>query len=444
MAPMDTLRITVDASSLSLRRPRRSIRKTDLPDLPEEDEFLDDVACLELSLIPLTLEGGRENRLKEHLEQAGGPETVAHRIGTRLFELIFPTQAFVETYHGVRDDAEGMRLILEFALDPQESDSPVSRWAALPWEYLWDPEMAEFVALRPNCYLIRRLSSGGRVRRFTAPAPLKVVALLAEPWDQQPYGREEARRSLEGELSGEQVSIGLEPQPSFPAMIRALTEQKPHVLHLVAHGNYHPEQGGTLALEDEFGQTHPVPAQQFASQIAGSNVRLVVLNSCLSGSGEGAVAFQGVAQALLRAGVPAVVAMQSSVPVVTAHRFSGALYRALSMGTPLDEAVDTARRILSVDPLLPPLDWAIPVLYMQSDSWSLGRAGEGTTPGTVEEARAPGNLGTVSYLRPTRLLGRGREMIEVARALRMPLQRRRFATLTGMGGIGKTAARVVW
>ena len=182
MAPMDNLRITVDASGLSLRRPRRSIRKTDLPDLPEEDEFLDDVACLELSLIPLTLEGGRENRLKEHLEQAGGPETVAHRIGTRLFELIFPTQAFVESYHGVRDDAEGMRLILEFALDPQESDSPVSRWAALPWEYLWDPEMAEFVALRPNCYLIRRLSSGGRVRPFTAPAPLKVVALLAELW----------------------------------------------------------------------------------------------------------------------------------------------------------------------------------------------------------------------------------------------------------------------
>lgn len=443
MPPIETLTITVDPGGLSMRRSGRSASRIALPDLPETEEFLDDVDCMKFSSNALTLEGNkRQEELKDHLKKSGGPEPVALRIGQRLFDMVFPTPAFVEAYRSVRDDADSMRLVLEFVLDASDTESEVNEWAALPWEYLYDTQDDGFVALRPTCRLVRRLSSGRTIRRFAAQAPLKVLALIAEPWDQHAYGREEALRSLTADLTEGQVQVIQQPQPTLPSLVRSLAEHQPHVLHVVAHGLYDDEHGGILAIEDEYGATHVVPAQQFAQQVADNNIRLVVLNSCLSAAGEGAVAYTGVAQALLRAGVPAVVAMQYSVPVVTAHRFTGALYRAISNGTPLDEAVATARRTLSVDTNLAAMDWAMPVLYMQEqeDEWSLGPGeGEATDP-VLAEAAVPNNLGAASHPRPQTLVGRDAAMVAIARRLRLPLQQTRFVTVTGMGGIGKTAA----
>ncbi|MBF8267325.1 MAG: photosystem assembly protein Ycf3 [Dehalococcoidia bacterium] len=446
MATTGILCITFASGPIILRTPRGDLRQTELPHWPSDEEFSLDIACLALDTDSSGVSDEVKQRLVEHLAQGGDKTGIARRLGKRLFGLLFSSQEFIDAYRLARDASEGLRLVLEFALKPQEPDPVVSRWAALPWEYLLDPsvpERGEFLALRPHFTMLRRLSGGGGARPATVSAPLKVLATLAEPWDQLRYGREEAMRSLEEGLSGGQVEVRLEREPTFPALIRALGEDKPHVVHVVAHGSYHPQGGGALALENEYGGTNHVQAQEFARQLAGSGVRLVVLGACLSGAGDVAGASQGTAQALLRAGVPAVVAMQYSVPVITAHRFSKELYRALSRGTPLDEAVGIARRVLSGDRSLPSLDWAIPVLYVQGDPWSLARDEQrrATSP-AVERAGPPGNLPSASHLRPTELVGRGDDMVRLATALREPLERRRFVTATGIGGIGKTAATV--
>ena len=420
MPSAQTLSITVDQNTLTLRRPRRQARTAELPGIPDDQEFIDGIDSLALSAAPLSLESDRDVRLRKHLDESGGPDEVAKLVGQGLFDLLFSDGRFLENYHAARDDDNDMRLVLEFVMDQDSEQSVVADWAALPWEYLWDSKTEDYLALRPNTHLIRRLSAGATVRKFTVRAPLKVLGLLAEPWNQQNYERVEARRALENALSPEQGAVILEPRPTFPDMVRALSDHQPHVLHLVAHGGFRAERGGTLALEDQYGDTHSVSAQDFASQVAGSNVRLVVLNSCLSGSGEGAVAFQGVAQALMRAGVPAVVAMQYSVPVVTANRFSEQLYRSLSGGNPLDEAVSTARRVLHADPELTDHSWAMPTLYMNSGQWALAqKTSQATEAATPPPRRVPSNLGSITH-RANRFVGRANEMIKLARALRMP------------------------
>ena len=135
MPSVKMLTITVDPGGLSLRRSGSSARNTALPDLPETVEFQDDVDCMAFSSHALTLDSNeRQTELIDHLEQSGGPEVVARRIGKRLFDMAFPTHEFVEAYRSIRDDADSMRLVLEFVLDAGDTESDVNEWAALPWE----------------------------------------------------------------------------------------------------------------------------------------------------------------------------------------------------------------------------------------------------------------------------------------------------------------------
>lgn len=337
------------------------------------------------------------------MDEAGGYEPVARRLGARLFGLLFSDQRFLNAYRNLSAPDQSLRLILEFVLDPQEPDSAPYAWSVLPWEHLHDPKRDDPILLRSNVALIRRLSVDTEPAPFTADAPLKVLAILAEPWNADRYGRVEALRALTANLGESQLQVRVVPQPTLPALTSAIEEFNPHVLHVVAHGNFDKTMGGYLALEDDYGKADPVFAADFAQRVAGSGIRLVVLNTCLSAAAGDAKALSGIAQALVRAGVPAVVAMQYSVPVIAAHRFTGELYRALSRKTPLDDAVRVARGVLGGYHEAGPRAWAIPVFYLQVEQTILVRGEAVSASPQIEEKQAPTNLQTAAHLRPSLL-----------------------------------------
>lgn len=68
----------------------------------------------------------------------------------------------------------------------------------------------------------------------------------------------------------------------------------------------------------------------------------MVLNACESGRA-GLDVFSGTATAIMRAGVPAVVAMQYEISDPGAITFANALYAKLAAGVALDRAVTAAR-----------------------------------------------------------------------------------------------------
>ena len=92
-------------------------------------------------------------------------------------------------------------------------------------------------------------------------------------------------------------------------------------------------------------------------------MRLAYLNACEGALASGQSVFTGVAQTLVREGLPAAVAMQAEITDAGAIELARIFYTALAAGRPVDAALTQARVALSVagSP-----EWAIPVLFSRS------------------------------------------------------------------------------
>ena len=87
----------------------------------------------------------------------------------------------------------------------------------------------------------------------------------------------------------------------------------------------------------------------------------MVLNACHTATPDGSDPFAGTASALVRAGVPTVVAMRRAVTDAAAVVFAGALYAGLVGGSTVEAAVTSARRVLHGSPRSG-TEWATPVV----------------------------------------------------------------------------------
>jgi len=143
-----------------------------------------------------------------------------------------------------------------------------------------------------------------------------------------------------------------------------------------------------LILEDERGHSAPLAAPEAARLLRRYGVNLVVLNACDSAQGTWA----GLAPSLVRAELPAVVAMQWPVEDQAAIRFSHAFYRALFRGRTIDECVCEARVGASGSDA-DPNNWAAPVLFLRSVSgrlWVSDVTGEPERAPAASARRPPG------------------------------------------------------
>ena len=114
---------------------------------------------------------------------------------------------------------------------------------------------------------------------------------------------------------------------------------------------------------------HVLWSDTLARVLKDGNVKVVVLNTCQSaGRDPRRVVWAGVAVALLKAGIPAVVAIQFNISDETAISFAQDFYKALASGLSLDEAVAYGRRvIMERDDDKRDQDWGLPVLYTRSE-----------------------------------------------------------------------------
>lgn len=151
------------------------------------------------------------------------------------------------------------------------------------------------------------------------------------------------------------------------------------IFHFSGHGEFTqkgPRLGkkigeGAIVLCDEADKPFLISAERFASEVLrGKGIRLVVLGACDTGRRDGHNVWSGVAASILKAGIPAVVAMQYTVRDNLAAAFSGAFYRALVAGLLIDEAVALGRLAIRAEALKtgkPDIrDWGVPVLYLRA------------------------------------------------------------------------------
>ncbi|MCP4534757.1 MAG: CHAT domain-containing protein, partial [Delftia sp.] len=223
----------------------------------------------------------------------------------------------------------------------------------LPWETLRLPAetagggLGPALALHPNVQLHRIWgAAAGPAPAVQIPGPLRILVAIGSPEEQNQRGE---LLDMETELA--RILDAVEParkrggavvrvlQRGTVAAIRdALHEARYHVLHISCHAR-----PGVLVLEDERGRWDKVTTQRLCEQalVADRRPALVVLAGCATartearpgGAADGEPApapLPGLARQLLAHGVPAVVAMQSSVSDRYAAAFGALMYRALA------------------------------------------------------------------------------------------------------------------
>ena len=296
-------------------------------------------------------------------------------LGTALADALFPppVRAMLETSRLRLSEARGLRIRLRF-----DQLAP----AGLPWEYTYLPRTEGMLhALEGFLCLDRRISIV-RYELMNQPVPplartdgpLRFIGLFSSPETLEPLRVDHERRLLERALT---KLPALEVECHLHAGLDSLLDafaQPAHVLHFAGHGIYDTRSSdgkGYLVLEDDQRRPVPLSAERLALSLQSRGLRLAVLAACQTASRDEMHPWTGVAPALVRAGVPAVVGMQFRIYDENTVTFNRHLYHTLLHGQPIDSAVTAGRLAILARSGEEDRDWGVPVLYMRSSDGAI-------------------------------------------------------------------------
>lgn len=283
-------------------------------------------------------------------------------LGEYLFSLLFQG-AVRQAYDLARGAIQSSDKNLRIKISTGAQETAV---AALPWEYLRDPDSGPLVLL--DAAIVRYLALPILQSTLKTTLPLKLL-LTGAPTPPTPDVAREFAAAQEGLAllaERELITITAEPQLTPKILQRRLREGF-QIWHFVGHGGLARDgKNRTLLLVDDDGDPYALGASELGIFLNRSGVRLIVLSACDSANLQEISPFQSVAPALVRAQTPAVVAMQFSVPQEATRAFAGDFYSALAQALPIDACVTEGRKAVMIETGLERPDWGTPVVYSRA------------------------------------------------------------------------------
>ena len=294
--------------------------------------------------------------------------------GTLLHRILF-TPATWAAVQAQLDAAEArderLRLELVFPFD-----SPYTRLAAIPWEYLYAPDTAVrqgfFLATHPRLVLSRYVPTAA-----AAPAaiegPLRVLVVTSAPDELGEVLWKPALASITASGTAQGFDVEHLEDPNTATLFARLADRarRVDVLHFIGHGEFDPDKGAArLAL------TKDDPYESLAEWVGDRSLgelitrvkphaRAVVLQACDGGKTGEKVSFAGLAPQLVRHGVSCAVAMQFPVTNRVANEFTTWLYGEVAKRQDIDDAVQEARFAIGRLSEKPnPFLFGLPVTYL--------------------------------------------------------------------------------
>jgi CHAT domain-containing protein len=154
-----------------------------------------------------------------------------------------------------------------------------------------------------------------------------------------------------------------------PDLLRdTLRLSRSDVLHFSGHGELTDVGGTVIRLNDEDGRDRWLDGEAFSHLLVGTDVRLAVLNCRMGGSAVPHRSMSGLGPFLLRAGVPAIVAMRYEITDAVAIRFAERFYSELLGGLEpgrVDLALEHARESIFINQTEDVArDFVTPALYL--------------------------------------------------------------------------------
>jgi hypothetical protein len=316
-------------------------------------------------------------------------------LGRRVAAVLPATtrQGIVEAIQRAQHQRRGLGITLEVG-----ADEAAKRLLGIPWELMvlpltrgaqLDTGGEGFLLLNADVTLVRQVQGVGRNTAPRLTQPLRLQALVAHPVDGQPIDVDATRAAIERALAPDMTGGWYQGNDTLSVLQERLREASPQVLHLLCHGELSETGLGTrsdLLFTHQDGYMQRVSAFELAPALTlAPDLQLVVLQACYAGSvptatlvaglGNGEterMALESVALAIVRQGVPAVVAMQGEVGQEAAAAFVYACYQVLGRGGSLDQAIAAGRIAMHAAGGL--ADWGLPVVYQGSglpepDTW---------------------------------------------------------------------------
>ncbi len=301
--------------------------------------------------------------------------SVALHLGERVFPAGLLDPASVEAVQRAEPGVVGARLFAALMADDRvrqawaiaagrhprrrirlRIDDAAPELHALPWELLCDASpgsTARLLAADDDTPFSRHAPGAFEPLAAVDERPLRLLSAIAAPTGVETYQLQPLDRAVEQAGVAEAMAAapaGLVEHtalagPCTLAALEARLERGYHVLHLVAHGLVRRDGAVALVLERADGGVERVDDADFVAMIErlGRTLRLVVLMCCHSAHRHPEAAEVGLTPRLLAAGVPAVLAMHTLMPVETARAFTRAFYGELWSSGAVDRAANRAR-----------------------------------------------------------------------------------------------------
>lgn len=219
--------------------------------------------------------------------------------------------------------------------------------------------------------------------------PLKILMAIAAPTDQdslqlkqevlhiqEELRRDHGRHSLtSGEPSSRNVDIQLTilEQPDREQLTQALEQGQYQIFHYAGHSNLGLSGGELYLVSNKTGLTETLSGDDLAGLLVNNGVQMVVLNSCRGAYGNTTVLTEDTAQvnlaeALVKRGIPGVLAMAERIPDDVALTFTRLFYRnIINQDDPIDIILNRVRQGLITSYSSEQLYWALPVLYLHRE-----------------------------------------------------------------------------
>lgn len=326
-------------------------------------------------------------------------------LGLHLYNLLFDKESrknpegetvsirkcFERAYRNFEVDRKNhpdirLRVILKFH---QQAD----QLASYPWEFIrvpWQPE-SFFLAGKKTELILTRCVPEAAIEEKLDPEerPLKILIACSAPRELRKVDAEDVIKSISAMHKAGVVEVDSVEDPTFKNIRSKLAAMKPHIFHFVGHGQASPADKPQVALmrerdtimKDEELQSPAekrsgvkVPEAEwtesgiFAELFKDHQPRLVFLHAC-----RGAAAgykFHSMARDLVKAKIPAVVAMQYEISNDDANTFAQKFYQHIDAGRSVDEAVSEGRWELGIFPsnrgAWNDRGFGTPVIYLQS------------------------------------------------------------------------------
>ncbi len=246
----------------------------------------------------------------------------------------------------------------------------------LPWEFLQEPGQSR--GPRRSRSVVRIVPTVGKP---PPPPPrlgatVRVLFVSAAPADQEPVDFQVVKGAIERAFRAkwrpewsERFTIEAVDGATRDSLRSALARRDYDILHFSGHGDVDAQGRGRLLLvHRKTGKTDFLDSESVCKLLCERDLRLVILSACDTAKGDFRDDFAVVAQALVRGGMPAVIANQMPVKNKSIAPFVGAVYESLLVDGDIDLAVAEGRIALDLeaaaqDPDTAAIEWGIPTLY---------------------------------------------------------------------------------